>query len=61
VIDPEDVVFRKEAVENAIELARRLSIAAERLLDDEARVCPGAPCFASPSATVANRLGGMAR
>jgi hypothetical protein len=47
VINPGDVVFRKKAVENAIEVARRLSIAAERLLDNHAWVCSGAP-FCDP-------------
>jgi len=60
VVDPEDALFGKHLVQDAVQLHRRLQIAAERLLDHHAasRVKPAS---ASLPSTVANMLGGIAR
>ena len=37
VVDPEDALLVEDAVQRGVELARRLEVVAERLLDDDAR------------------------
>ena len=53
--------FREHLVQRAVQRLRRGEVAAERLLDDDARVRRRSPTCARPCTTVANMLGGIAR
>ena len=61
VVDAEDVRLVEGAEQDRVQRARRGEVAAERLLDDDARARRCSPRCASCSTTVPNRTGGMAR
>ena len=61
VIDSEDRVFGKRAMERRVERAGRLEVAPERLLDDDAGACRAAGLRERCSMVIGNALGGIAR